>query len=192
MKALRWNATNFITAVYLSLVALSSHALAEEVLPVYLVKPGDILIVTVWKEEDLKSEALVRPDGKFSFPLVGDIQAAGQSVADIQQELVKKIEPYIPEAAAAVMMKSIDGNKAFVVGKVNRPGPILMTSETNVMQALSMAGGASPFAGLKDIVILRGQGATQTSISFNYDEVEHGKSLEQNITLKAGDVVVVP
>lgn len=158
----------------------------------YAIKPGDILIVSVWKEEDLEMEALVRPDGKFSFPLVGDIQAAGQNTSTIQAELIKKIEPYIPDAVATVMVKTIDGNKAFVVGKVNRPGPILMTSDTNVMQALSIAGGTAQFAGLKNIVILRGQGGSQSAIGFNYDEVESGKNLGQNITLQAGDVVVVP
>jgi len=90
------------------------------------------------------------------------------------------------------MVKEIAGNKAFVVGKVTRPGPIPMTEDTNVMQALSMAGGTAQFAGLKDIVILRGQAGTQTAIPFNYDEVEQGKALEQNIVLQPGDVVVVP
>jgi polysaccharide export outer membrane protein len=158
----------------------------------YAVKPGDVLLVSVWKEEDLTMEALVRPDGKFSFPLVGDVQAAGQSVASIRDELVNRIEPYIPDAAATVMLKSMEGNRAFVVGKVNLPGPILMTSDTNVMQALSMAGGTAQFAGLRNILILRGQGGNQTAIPFNYDQVESGENLEQNITLQAGDVVVVP
>ena len=90
------------------------------------------------------------------------------------------------------MVKEIAGNKAFVVGKVNRPGPIPMTEDTNVMQALSMAGGTAQFAGLKDIMILRGQGAQQTAIPFNYDKVESGRDLEQNIVLQPGDVVVVP
>ncbi len=186
-----------LTAIATTFVALLSILLtahAQDAPPAgdYLVKPGDILLVSVWKEPDMTLEALVRPDGKFSFPLAGDVQAAGQSVSTIQADIIKKIETYIPDAVATVMMKSIEGNKAYVVGKVNRPGPILMTNDTNVMQALSIAGGAAQFAGLKDIIILRGQGGNQSAIEFNYDEVENGENLQQNITLQAGDVVVVP
>jgi polysaccharide export outer membrane protein len=174
----------------LSLLAMTANG--QELSTDYAVKPGDILTVSVWKEEDLTTEALVRPDGKFSFPLVGDIQAAGQTTTAIRTELVGKIEPYIPDAVITVMVTSIEGNKAFVVGKVNRPGPIIMTSETTVMQALSIAGGTAQFAGLSDIVILRGKGSNQSAIHFDYGDVERGKGLEQNITLQPGDVVVVP
>lgn len=165
---------------------------AQELAQRYQVKPGDVLFVSVWREEDLQIEALVRPDGGFSMPLVGDVQAAGRAVVEIQEEIISRIETYIPDAVATVMLRSIEGNKAYVVGKVNRPGPILMTSDTNVMQALSIAGGAAQFAGLKDVIILRGQGSSKTAIPFNYDEVEDGRNLEQNIILEAGDVVVVP
>lgn len=179
-------------ALLCALTLAGAPASAQEDATEYLVKPGDILFVSVWREEDLQIEALVGPDGRFSMPLVGGVQAAGRSVTEIQDEIISRIETYIPDAVATVMLRAIEGNKAFVVGKVNRPGPILMTSDTNVMQALSIAGGTAQFAGLKDIMILRGQGGSQTAIPFNYDEVEDGKKLEQNITLQAGDVVVVP
>lgn len=178
-----------LIAGLLALCAATSSA--EEGVP-YQVKPGDVLLISVWREADLQTESLVRPDGKFSMPLVGEVQAGGRAIEDIQAEIVQRIDTYIPDAVVTVMLRQIEGNKAFVVGKVNRPGPILMTSDTNVMQALSIAGGAAQFAGLKNIVILRGQGGSQTAISFNYDEVERGKNLAQNITLQAGDVVVVP
>ncbi|MEX2480409.1 MAG: polysaccharide biosynthesis/export family protein [Gammaproteobacteria bacterium] len=179
-------------ALTCALAFATSAAHAQEEAAPYHIKPGDLLMISVWREEDLQIEALVRPDGKFSFPLVGDVQAAGRSVTEIQDEIIDRIETYIPDAVATVMVRQIEGNKAFVVGKVNRPGPILMTSDTNVMQALSIAGGTAQFAGLKSIVILRGQGGNQTAIPFNYGEVESGKNLQQNITLQAGDVVVVP
>ena len=166
---------------------LAANAAAD-----YLINPGDLLIVSVWKEQDLSMETLVRPDGKFSFPLAGDIDAAGHSVEEVRQALIKKIEGFIPDVVATVMIKNQEGNKAFVVGKVNRPGPILMTAETNVMQALSIAGGTAQFAAIKKIKILRGQGKGQTAIPFNYDDVEDGEKLEQNVTLQPGDVVVVP
>lgn len=178
-----------------AITALLSSAItseAQEASADYQIKPGDTLIVSVWKEPDLTMEVLVRPDGKFSFPLAGDVDAKGKAVEEVRKDLISKIESYIPDVAATVMVKSIEGNKAYVVGKVQRPGPILMTDETNVMQALSIAGGTVQFADLKDIVILRGQGSTQSAIPFNYDQVGDGKSLEQNIVLQPGDVVVVP
>ena len=158
----------------------------------YQIKPGDILMVNVWKEQDLTMEVLVRPDGKFSFPLAGDIEAAGQSAEQVRQALIGKINAYIPDAVATVMVKNIEGNRAYVVGKVARPGPVVMTQETNVMQALAIAGGTVQFAELKHIVILRGQGSTQSAIAFNYDDVQDGEHLEQNVVLMPGDVVVVP
>ena len=158
----------------------------------YQIKPGDILMVNVWKEQDLTMEVLVRPDGKFSFPLAGDIEASGQSAEQVRQTLIGKISSYIPDAVATVMVKNIDGNRAYVVGKVARPGPVVMTQETNVMQALAIAGGTVQFAELKHIVILRGQGSTQSAIAFNYDDVQDGEHLEQNVVLMPGDVVVVP
>lgn len=179
----------FIVAAILSSVNIAH---AQEAGGDYQIKPGDTLIVSVWKEPDLTMEVLVRPDGKFSFPLAGDVQASGKAVEQVRQDLVGKIESYIPDVAATVMVKSIEGNKAYIVGKVARPGPIVMTDQTNVMQALSIAGGTVQFAGLKKILILRGQGGAQTAIPFNYDQVEGGEGLEQNIVLQPGDVVVVP
>jgi len=179
----------------LLLLALSGMAIttwAAESGSDYSIKPGDTLIVNVWKEQDLTMEVLVRPDGKFSFPLAGDVQASGRSVEQVRQDVIAKITSFIPDVVATVMVKSIEGNRAYVVGKVLKPGPILMTDQTNVMQALSIAGGTVQFAGLKDIKILRGQAGTQSAIPFNYDEVEDGKNLEQNIVLEPGDVVVVP
>lgn len=158
----------------------------------YEIKPGDTLIVNVWKEQDLTMEVLVRPDGKFSFPLAGDVQASGRSVEQVRQDVIAKITSFIPDVVATVMVKSIEGNRAYVVGKVLRPGPIVMTDQTNVMQALSIAGGTAQFAGLKNIKILRGQAGSQSAIPFNYDEVEDGENLEQNVVLQPGDVVVVP
>jgi polysaccharide export outer membrane protein len=158
----------------------------------YKILPGDLLAVTVWKEEDLSLEVLVRPDGRFSFPLVGDVQAAGRGVNEIRDDIVSRIDTYIPDAVVTVLVREIAGNKAYVVGKVNRPGPFVMNDDTDVMQALSIAGGTTTFAALKKIVILRRSGGSQTAIPFNYNEVEDGERLEQNIVLQPGDVVVVP
>lgn len=158
----------------------------------YRVNPGDILGVSVWKEEGLQGDVLVRPDGKFSFPLAGDVLAAGQSIEQIREELVRKLSKYIPDLVVSVSTIQIGGNKVYVIGQVNRPGEFIANPQLDIVQALAVAGGTTPFAELNDIRVLRRTDAGLTSLEFRYRDIEKGKRLEQNIVLQAGDVVVVP
>ncbi len=158
----------------------------------YGVQAGDVLEISVWKEEGLQQEVLVTPDGRLSFPLVGNISAEGHTVQELSRLIKDKIVEYIPDPVVTVSLKQNLGNRIYVIGKVNRPGEFQINRYVDVMQALSMAGGMTAFANRDDIRILRREGIGQRSISFDYDEVEEGKNLEQNIVLKAGDVVVVP
>jgi polysaccharide export outer membrane protein len=158
----------------------------------YHVNPGDILLVSVWKEEGLQDEVLVRPDGKFSFPLAGDVVAEGHSIEEIRAELTEKLAKYIPDLVVSVSVRQIVGNKVYVIGQVNRPGEIVANPQVDVMQALSIAGGTTPFAELNGIRILRRTDGVLTTIEFRYRDMEKGKRLGQNIVLEAGDVVVVP
>ena len=159
----------------------------------YFVQPGDVLEVSVWKEEDLQRKVLIRPDGRFSFPLAGDIDATGKTVGDLRQEVTALLQKYIPDLLVTVTVAEIQGNKIYVIGQVNQPGEFIVNPRVDVMQALSMAGGTTAFAALNDIVILRRDpNGSQRSIRFAYKDVEKGRSLEQNIVLASGDVVVVP
>jgi len=158
----------------------------------YKINPGDILSISVWRESDLSREVLIRPDGKFSFPLAGDVDANGKSVEQIRELLVERLSRYIPDLVVSVSVLAINGNKVYVIGQVNRPGEISVNPNIDVMQALSIAGGANPFAQLNDISILRRTENGLISIPFRYGDVEKGKRLEQNIILQAGDVIVVP
>lgn len=159
----------------------------------YTVQPGDILEVSVWKEEDLQRQVLVRPDGRFSFPLVGDIDATEKTVAQLREEITAQLQKYIPDLVVTVTVSDILGNKIYVLGQVNSPGQFVVNPRVDVMQALSMAGGTTAFAALNDIVILRRNGdGSQRAIRFAYKDVERGRSLEQNVVLQSGDVVVVP
>jgi polysaccharide export outer membrane protein len=159
----------------------------------YFVQPGDLLEVSVWKEEDLQRETLVRPDGKFSFPLAGDVDATGKTVEDLRLEVASRLQRYIPDLVVTVTVSEIRGNKIYVIGQVNNPGEFVVNPRVDVMQALSMAGGTTPFAALNDIKILRRDASgQQRAISFAYKSVEKGRSLDQNIVLNSGDVVVVP
>ena len=158
----------------------------------YLVNAGDTLEISVWKEEDLQREVLVRPDGRISFPLAGEIAAENRTVAQIRQDLQARLERYIPDLVLTVTVTDVSGNRIFVVGQVAKPGMFVMNPDLDVMQALSLAGGTTPFASLDDIKILRRQGDRRTAIAFDFTEVSRGRSLEQNIVLRSGDVVVVP
>jgi polysaccharide export outer membrane protein len=159
----------------------------------YAVQPGDILEISVWKEVDLQKEVLVRPDGRFSFPLAGEVDATGKTVGDLREEISSSLQKYIPDLIVTVSVKNILGNKVYVLGQVNDPGEFVVNPRVDVMQALSMAGGTTPFAALNDIVVLRRDGnGSQRAIRFAYKDVERGRSLDQNIVLNSGDVVVVP
>lgn len=158
----------------------------------YRLQPGDVLTVSVWKEADLQGDVLIRPDGGISFPLAGELQAAGRTVAQLRSMLDQRIRKYVPDAVVTVAVKSAGGNRIFVIGKVQRPGDFPLIGPLDVMQALSLAGGGTPFADMNAIRVLRRDGDHQSSIPFRYGDVEHGKKLDQNILLQSGDTVVVP
>lgn len=160
--------------------------------PPYTINPGDVLSITVWKEEDLMRQVIVRPDGAFSFPLTGDIQAEGKSIEQIRQSVAERLEKYIPEPVVTVAIEDLAGNKVYVIGQVNRPGEFRAGGQVDVMQALSMGGGTTAFAQVDDIKILRRVNGKLIAIPFDYKDIEKGKRLNQNIMLEPGDVVVVP
>src|ERR1700752_2338642 len=132
----------------------------------YTVKPGDTLSISVWKEPDLRRPALVRPDGSFSFPLVGEVDARGKTVPQINKIMSDRLAKYIADAVVTVSIQEIKGNKVYVIGQVNKPGEFIMNPSVDVMQALSMAGGTTPFASLGDIVILRRTATGKTALPF--------------------------
>ena len=159
---------------------------------IYRIQPGDVLEVSVWKEENLVKQVLVRPDGGMSFPLVGNIQAAGKSIPELQQLITVRLTKYIPDPVVNVATLKLDGNKVYVIGKVTRPGEFPVTRYVDVVQALSMAGGMTPYAADNKITVLRRENGKQRSIPFRYGDIEKGEDLDQNIILQSGDVVVVP
>jgi polysaccharide biosynthesis/export protein len=158
----------------------------------YLIGPEDILEISVWKEEGLEREVLVRPDGKLSFPLAGDVQAAGRTPEQVQTEITERIQRYIPDPVVTVTVKAIGGNKVYVIGEVKNPGSYVIGRYVDVIQALTLAGGLTPFARENSIKVLRREGTREIVVSFEYAEVKKGRRLEQNIFLRGGDVVVVP
>ncbi len=158
----------------------------------YRIGPGDVLEISVWKDESLYREISVPPDGIISYPLIGDIEAAGKTVTMLRKTITGKLSEYVPDATVTVILKQINSLQAYVIGKVNNPGVFPITMDTSVMQVLAMARGLNPFASAGNIHILRRRQNVTVRIPFNYKEVEKGENYEQNIVLQRGDVVVVP
>jgi len=164
----------------------------ESITTIYQIGAGDVLSISVWKEEDMQLEVLVRPDGGITFPLAGEIQAGGLTTKALTEVLAEKLKRYIPRPNVTVSVLRSESNKIYVIGKVNRPGEFIATGRLDVLQALTKAGGITPFADADEIKIIR---RTETGMSvktFDYDDVIRGKRLHMNIILKAGDTVVVP
>jgi polysaccharide export outer membrane protein len=158
----------------------------------YRIQPGDELTISVWKEPDLLSDVFVRPDGGISMALAGDLPAAGRTTEEVRASIEERLHKFIPDPVVTVSIKLISGNRIYVVGKVNKPGEFPLTGDVDVMQALGLAGGATPFASLDSIRVLRREGGREVSFRFRYSDIEHGKSLDQNILLHSGDTVIVP
>lgn len=154
--------------------------------------PEDVLQISVWKDESLTKEVVVRPDGIFSFPLVGDVQAEGRTVEEIKAEIIKRLTKFVSNPPVSVAVMKVQSYKVYVIGKVNRPGEFMVGHLTDVMQALSLAGGLTPFASENSIKVLRRSGDRQLVFDFAYGDVVKGKKLEQNIPLQRWDVVMVP
>jgi polysaccharide export outer membrane protein len=162
----------------------------------YVVGPGDVLDISVWKEEALTKQVVVLPDGDIHFPLIGDVRAAGKTVTEIREEIKKLISVYVPEPTLSVDVRQVNSMIIFVIGRVNNSGRFAVNANTNVLQGLAMAGGLNPFAKRNDIKIIRqegwkGAGKAQT-FAFRYDDVAEGRNLEQNIWLQRGDIILVP
>jgi polysaccharide biosynthesis/export protein len=174
------------------LVYIPAQAADTALVDGYKLQPGDVLQVVVWKETDLQSEILIRPDGGISFPLAGDLQAAGHTTDELRAELETRVRKLVPGAVVTVEVKAANGNRVFVIGKVNRPGDFALTRPIDVMQAIGLAGGLTPFASSDKIRVLHREGAHQVSVRFRYSEVAKGHNLQQNVLLQSGDTVIVP
>ncbi len=158
----------------------------------YRLGPEDNLEISVWKEPELTKQLVVRPDGKITYPLIGEVQAAGMTVKELQKEISTRLEKFVTDANVTVILLKTQYYKIFVTGKVNKPGDFIVGRPTDVLQAISMAGGLTPFASAGSIVVVRRAGDKEEVYPFNYNDVSRGMSLEQNRTLLPGDVVVVP
>lgn len=180
------------------LLGLSTVCTAQSGTPVgpmatpYRIAPQDVLDIFVWREEELSRPVTVRPDGGISFPLAGDMQVAGKTVKEVQDEVSERIGAFIPEAAVTVSVSQLQGYRIYVLGKVNNPGEYVLGTYVDVAKALAIARGLNPYAEQGGIKVVRREGSQERVFGFNYADVIAGKNLQQNIVLQSGDLVIVP
>jgi polysaccharide export outer membrane protein len=159
----------------------------------YVIGADDVLSINVWKEPDVSRSVTVRSDGKISLPLVGELQASGETPRQLEQDITKRLQSYISEPEVTVIVTESKSQRINILGMVARPGTYMLTGSATVLDAIAMAGGFKDFAKKKSIYVLRaGPDGTQKRISFNYNEVIKGVNPEQNIKLMPRDTLVVP
>jgi polysaccharide biosynthesis/export protein len=154
----------------------------------YVIGAQDVLSIKVWREQDFSGSYTVRPDGKITIPLIGDVQASGLTPERLGEQLKQGLSNYINSPDVSVALQAVNSKKFYITGEVNRPGEYTLAVPTKVFDALSNSGGFRDFANKKKIIIIRGA----DRLKFNYQDILRGKNLEQNILLENGDTVVVP
>ncbi len=160
--------------------------------PNYVIGPQDVLDVSVWKEPQVSRVVPVRPDGKISLPLLNDVQAAGLTPAQLGVQITESLKKYVTSPQVTVIVTTINSQRFYILGEALKPGAYPMVPGMTVMQALSSAGGFTPFAKMKSIYVLREENGKKVKYPFNYKDAVNGKNAAQDILLKAGDTIVVP
>jgi len=160
--------------------------------PNYLIGAQDVLDISVWKEPELSRSVPVRPDGKISLPLLNDVQAAGLTPSELTAQITAGLNKFMTNPQVTVIVSQINSQRIYILGEVARPGAFVLIPGMTVLQALSDAGGLTPFANSKKIYVIREQNGKQEKLPFNYKEVLDRKRPEQNVDLRPGDTVIVP
>ena len=174
------------------LVILSGSALAQPA-STYKLRHGDTLMVSVWRDEALRMEVRVLPDGSITFPLAGRVEVVGLSTPEVESRVAEKLKKYIPVPVVTVAITATAGNQVYVLGKVVRPGAVTLTSpETTVLQMLSQVGGLDRFADGNSIRVLRNSPQGNQILPVRYDDLIKGNQLDSNVVLMPGDTILVP
>lgn len=162
----------------------------------FVLGPGDVLKITVWKNEDMSGDAVVRPDGTISLPLLGEIPAAGRSPGDLQKEIAQRLTTYVKDESAAVTVAvtAVNSYRFVVLGNVDKGGTFTANHYTTVAEAIALAGGPNKFADPDGIIIIRPVpgGKAPKRIPVSYTQILEGSHPEQDLVLLPGDTVYVP
>ena len=179
--------TTIVLMVNVCISAFAGTDVPEIASKDYIIGPGDVLEISVWKEDALSKNITVLPDGKINYPLIGEVQAAGRTVAQLKKEISNRLVRFVPDPVLSVGVFQVNSLIIYVIGRVNHPGRFELNGDVNVLQALAMAGGLNSFANRGDIKIFRNLKDKNIIYNFDYDEVSSGKNLTQNINLMRRD-----
>lgn len=158
----------------------------------YVIGPDDVLSIVFWRDKEMSSEVIVRPDGKISLPLLNDVQAAGFTPEALRESVTAAAAKYLEEPSATVIVKEIHSRKVYITGQVSKPGTYPLHGGMNVLHLIAEAGGLLEYARSKDIVVIRSERSREQRFKFNYQDMIRGRRVEQNIALRPGDTVIVP
>ena len=158
----------------------------------YTLRHGDNVLVSVWREEALQKEVKVLPDGSITFPLAGRVEVAGFTSTEVERLVAEKLKEFIPDPVVTVVITNINGSRVFVIGKVGKPGPIILDMPTTVLQALSQVGGLDKFADSDAIKVLRVTEQGSKIFNVPYSDLIKGRELQHNIVLEPGDTILIP
>ena len=167
-------------------------AIAADKPDIYQLRQGDTVLISVWREDALQKQVIVLPDGSITFPLIGRVEVAGLGTPEVERRITAKLKEFLPEPVVTVVIVGIDGNRAYVTGKVLHPGPLTINGPVTVLQAISIVGGFDKFADEGGIKVIRAKSDGQEVFSVHYKDIISGKNMSTNILLKAGDTIVVP
>lgn len=190
MKSIRKRLGSMIPLVLLLFGPNTAPASQET--NVYRLRPGDTVLVSVWREENLQRELRVLPDGSISFPLAGRVELVGLSTQEAEQRIAERLKAFISEPEVTVVVTAAEGHRIYVIGKVANPGPIVLTGPTTALQALSLVGGVDRFADRNAIKVLRNANGKSEILPVRYNDLVEGRNLETNVELMSGDTLLVP
>ena len=177
---------------FLGMLINVEMTLAKDNPALYQLRQGDSLQISVWREEALQKQLIVLPDGSITFPLIGRIEVAGLSTPELTQHITTKLKEFFPDPVVTIVIIGIEGNRAYITGKVLRPGSFIITGPTTVLQAISLVGGLDKFADEGGIKVIRTKGDQQEVLPIKYKDIISGKDMASNIQLQSGDTLVVP
>lgn len=170
------------------------HALSNIVTDAYTIGAEDILEITVWRNQDLSKTVQVRPDGKFSLPVIRDVVAVGKTPSQLADEITRKLKEYVQNPVVAISVREVNSYNIFVLGEVMKPGKYPLKSKTTLLQGVTIAGGFTPVAARNQVVIFRfsDNGSTMQTVTSSYDDIVLRGGIAGNLELRAGDTIVVP
>jgi polysaccharide export outer membrane protein len=159
----------------------------------YIIGPSDILAINVWKDTELTRTVTVRPDGKISLPLIGELEVSGLTALSVQRLIAQRLTEYVSKPQVTVMVQEVKSQTYVIVGKIAKPGSYELGKPTTVLEAIAIAGGFLDFAKASKVnIIRRREGGPIETLHFDYKKVIKGQNAEQNVELRNGDTIVVP